>query len=74
MIEESQPLSIILEQIIVDFLTLLPSLIAALVLFVVGLFLASIIRRLVRRGLSPPPHEPAPTRRGLPCRPCPRGI
>jgi small conductance mechanosensitive channel len=52
MIEESQPLSIILEQIIVDFLTLLPSLIAALVIFVVGLFLASIIRRLVRRGLE----------------------
>jgi small conductance mechanosensitive channel len=60
MIEESQPLSIILEQLIVDFLTLLPSLIAALVIFVVGLFLASIIRRLVRRGLERRTKNPQP--------------
>jgi small-conductance mechanosensitive channel len=51
MTEEPQPLTFILEQLIVDFLTLLPSLIAALVVFVVGLFLASIIRRVVRRAL-----------------------
>lgn len=51
MTEEPQPLTFILEQLIVDFLTLLPSLIAALVVFGVGLFLASITRRVVRRAL-----------------------
>ena len=52
MVEEPQPLLAILEQLIVDFLTLLPSVIAALVVFAVGLYLASIIRRLVRRSLE----------------------
>lgn len=52
MVEEPQPLLTILEQLIVDFLTLLPSVIAALVVFAVGLYLASIIRRLVRRSLE----------------------
>ena len=52
MVEEPQPLSTIFEQLIVDFLTLLPSVIAALVVFAVGLYLASIIRRLVRRSLE----------------------
>ncbi len=51
MIEEPQPLTTILEQLIIDFLTILPSLIAALVVFAIGLFLASIIRRLVRQAL-----------------------
>ena len=52
MAEEPQPLLTILEQLVVDFLTLLPSVIAALVVFAVGLYLASIIRRLVRRSLE----------------------
>ena len=52
MVEEPQPLLTILEQLVVDFLTLLPSVIAALVVFAVGLYLASIIRRLVRRSLE----------------------
>ena len=52
MVEEPQPLLTILEQLIVDFLTLLPRVIAALVVFAVGLYLASIIRRLVRRSLE----------------------
>ncbi len=52
MVGEPQPLLTILEQLIVDFLTLLPKVIAALVVFAVGLYLASIIRRLVRRSLE----------------------
>ena len=52
MIEENMSLSTILQQLLVDFLTMLPSLIAALVVFAVGLYLASIVRRLVRRGLE----------------------
>lgn len=60
MIEEPQPFSTILEQLLVDFLTLLPSLIAALVVFAVGLFLASIIRRLVRRALERRTKNPQP--------------
>ncbi len=52
MIEEPLSLSTILQQLLVDFLTMLPSLIAALVVFAVGLYLASIVRRLVRRGLE----------------------
>ena len=52
MIEETMSMTTILQQLLVDFLTLLPSLIAALVVFAVGLYIASIIRRLVRRGLE----------------------
>jgi small-conductance mechanosensitive channel len=52
MIEETMSLTTILQQLLVDFLTLLPSLIAALVVFAVGLYIASIVRRLVRRGLE----------------------
>lgn len=52
MIEETMSLTTILQQLLVDFLTLLPSLIAALVVFTVGLYVASIVRRLVRRGLE----------------------
>ncbi len=60
MIEQSQPLSSILEQLLVDFLSLLPSLIAALVVFVVGLYLASIVRRVVRRRLERRTKNPQP--------------
>ncbi len=60
MVEEPQPLLTILEQLIVDFLTLLPSVIAALVVFAVGLYLASIIRRLVRRSLEHRTKNPQP--------------
>jgi small conductance mechanosensitive channel len=52
MIEQSQPLTSILEQLVVDFLTLLPNLIAALVVFAIGIYLASVVRRLVRKGLQ----------------------
>ena len=60
MIEQSQPLTSILEQLVVDFLTLLPSLIAALVVFAIGIYLASIVRRLVRRGLKRRTENPQP--------------
>lgn len=60
MTEQSQPLSSILEQLLVDFLSLLPSLIAALVVFVVGLYLASIVRRVVRRRLERRTKNPQP--------------
>ena len=52
MIEEPLSLTTILQQLLVDFLTLLPSLIAALVVFAVGLYIASVVRRMVRRGLE----------------------
>ena len=60
MIEEAQPLITILEQLMIDFLTLLPSLIAALVVFAVGLYLASIVRRLVRKALESRTKNPQP--------------
>ena len=60
MTEQPQPLLSILEQLLVDFLTILPSLIAALVVFVVGLYLASIIRRLVRRRMERRTKNPQP--------------
>ncbi len=60
MIEQAQPLTSILEQFIVDFLTLLPNLIAALVVFAIGVYLASIVRRLVRRGLEIRTKNPQP--------------
>jgi small conductance mechanosensitive channel len=60
MTEESQSLITILEQLVVDFMTLLPSLIAALVVFAVGLYLASLVRRLVRRSLERRTKNPQP--------------
>ena len=60
MIEQAQPLTSILEQFIVDLLTLLPNLIAALVVFAIGVYLASIVRRLVRRGLEIRTKNPQP--------------
>ena len=60
MTEQPQPLLSILEQLLVDFLTILPSLIAALVVFGVGLYLASIIRRVVRRRLERRTKNPQP--------------
>jgi len=60
MTEQPQPLLSILEQLLVDFLTILPSLVAALVVFVVGLYLASIIRRLVRRRMERRTKNPQP--------------
>jgi len=60
MTEEAQSLITILEQLVVDFMTLLPSLIAALVVFAVGLYLASLVRRLVRRGLERRTKNPQP--------------
>jgi len=58
--EESLSITTILQQLLVDFLTLLPQLIAALVVFAVGLYLASIVRRLVRRGLERRTKNPQP--------------
>ena len=60
MIEQAQPLTSILEQLVVDFLTLLPSLIAALVVFAIGVYLASIVRRLARKGLELRTKNPQP--------------
>jgi small-conductance mechanosensitive channel len=60
MIEQTQPLTSILEQLVVDFLTLLPSLIAALVVFAIGIYLASIVRRLARKGLELRTKNPQP--------------
>jgi small conductance mechanosensitive channel len=60
MTEQAQPLISILEQLVVDFLTLLPSLIAALVVFAIGVYLASIVRRLVRRALQNRTKNPQP--------------
>jgi small conductance mechanosensitive channel len=60
MTEQPQPFSSILEQLVVDFLSLLPSLIAALVVFAVGVYLASIVRRLVRKGLERRTKNPQP--------------
>lgn len=60
MIEQTQPLTSILEQLVVDFLTLLPSLIAALVVFAIGVYLASIVRRLARKGLELRTKNPQP--------------
>ena len=60
MIEEPIKLTTVLQQLLVDFLTLLPSLIAALVVFAVGLYIASIVRRLVRRSLERRTKNPQP--------------
>jgi len=60
MIEEPMSLTTILQQLLVDFLTLLPNLIAALVVFAIGLYIASFVRRLVRRGLERRTKNPQP--------------
>jgi small-conductance mechanosensitive channel len=60
MIEQAQPLTSVLEQLVVDFFTLLPNLIAALVVFAIGVYLASIVRRLVRKGLQRRTKNPQP--------------
>lgn len=60
MTDQPQPFLSVLEQLVVDFLNLLPSLIAALVVFVVGLYLASVIRRAVRRALERRTKNPQP--------------
>lgn len=52
MTEQPQPISEIFQQYLMDFLTLLPQLIAALVVFFVGLYLASLVKRLVKRSLE----------------------
>lgn len=60
MTEQAQPLLSALEQLVVDFLNLLPSLIAALVVFIIGLYVASIIRRVVRKRLEQRTKNPQP--------------
>lgn len=60
MVEETQNFSAILEKFVADFLALLPSLIAALVVFIIGLYLASLLRGLVRRGLQRRTKNPQP--------------
>jgi len=60
MTDQPQPLLSFLEQLVLDFLVLLPQLIAALVVFAVGLYLASIIRRVVRRRLERRTENPQP--------------
>lgn len=60
MTEQAQPLLSVLEQLAVDFLNLLPSLIAALVVFIIGLYLASIVKRIVSRRLEQRTKNPQP--------------
>lgn len=60
MIEEAMSFTEILQKMLVDFLALLPELIAALVVFGIGLYIASLIRRLVRRGLERRTKNPQP--------------
>jgi small conductance mechanosensitive channel len=60
MTEQPQPLLSVLEQLVVDFLNLLPSLIAALVVFIIGLYLASIVKRIVIRRLEQRTKNPQP--------------
>ena len=60
MTEQPQPLLSVLEQLVVDFLNLLPSLVAALVVFIIGLYLASIVRRIVRGRLEKRTKNPQP--------------
>ena len=58
--EQATSFTTILEQILVDFMTMLPKLIAALVVFAVGLYLASLIKRLVSRRLQRRTENPQP--------------
>ncbi len=60
MIEDAMSITPVFEQMLTDFLTLLPKLIAALVVFFVGLYLAVIVRRLVQRGLERRSKNPEP--------------
>jgi small conductance mechanosensitive channel len=60
MIEEAISFTEILQKMLVDFLALLPDLIAALVIFAIGLYIASLMRRLVRRGLERRTKNPQP--------------
>ena len=60
MTEQTQPLLSVLEQLVVDFLNILPSLIAALVVFLIGLYLASIVKRIVSRRLEQRTKNPQP--------------
>jgi small-conductance mechanosensitive channel len=60
MTDQPQPLFSVLEQLVVDFLNLLPSLIAALVVFIVGLYLASLFRHTIRRALERHTENPQP--------------
>jgi small conductance mechanosensitive channel len=60
MIEEAISVTPLFEQMLTDFLTLLPKLIAALVVFFVGLYLAVVVRRLVQKGLERRSKNPEP--------------
>ena len=60
MIEQTQPLLSVFEQLVVDFLNLLPSLIAALVVFIIGLYVASIVKQIVSRRLEQRTKNPQP--------------
>jgi small-conductance mechanosensitive channel len=60
MTEQAQPLLSVLEQLLVNFLNLLPQLVAALVVFLIGLYLAGIVKRLVRRRLEKRTDNPQP--------------
>ena len=60
MIEEVSSFSPMLENMLANFLTLLPKLIAALVVFFIGLYLATIVRRLVHKALIRRSKNPEP--------------
>src|SRR3970040_818890 len=50
--EEFSDLSETLNQMLIKFINFLPSLVVALIVFIVGLYFAGLISRLVRRGLE----------------------
>jgi small-conductance mechanosensitive channel len=60
MTAETSSITNILQQLLIDFTTLLPKLIAALVVFFIGLYLATIVRRMVQKGLKNRSKNPEP--------------
>jgi small-conductance mechanosensitive channel len=60
MIEEATSVTPMLDQLLTDFLSLLPNIIAALVVFFAGLYLAVLVRRLVQKGLLRRSKNPEP--------------
>jgi small conductance mechanosensitive channel len=60
MTAETSSMTSMLQQLLIDFTTLLPKLIAALVVFFIGLYLATIVRRVVQKGLKSRSKNPEP--------------
>ncbi|MGW8225137.1 MAG: mechanosensitive ion channel family protein [Anaerolineales bacterium] len=60
MTAETSSITNLLQQLLIDFTTLLPKLIAALVVFFIGLYLATIVRRVVQKALKNRSKNPEP--------------